>query len=949
MSSCFQSWNKSISATFLIFALFTNVYAQDDKLLAEFNTSTGLPSNTVRCIKLDSLGRIWTGTDHGLNISNANSPIQRNIVKSVGNKSIWAINFLDSLVFIGTRYDGLFIFNIYTSNLYKYYPTSSINQIRKIKIFGQQVFILTNDGPYEFINQRLIKLPLTSNIEGDFLTDMFEWNNNIYGLDYPSRQIVKFSNGSFQENVIELFFGKNNPLAVKQLFCATVDKNKIYFGSDNHQLIISAEVGKQAKLLASFNQIGLSYVVWDLKVIKDKIVAAIGDSYSSTKGFLYIQDLNSPQNFYKITDYLTCLEADKVHNSLYYGTINSGMFLQRGIANCVGINKPEETNIISNDKEVYFYNNSLLKTFDANIYKTSNFKSIKDSITNATLSGDTLVYANQKSIIVYNTISQQPIYTIPKHQYVPIIGFVSELQLINNSLFAFVNYGGIFKYNLKTHIGEWLKNVGAFSPHVKKIGDRMILFNQEKGFNVLNEDSAYSLTSSDKTIAFASDFTIIGDTLYVLKRNRLEAFFINYKAHKLVFLKSFPIDEMLEGFAPQWLLSKNNQLYILNENGVIRFSTAKGIPIGYYYFGKYFKVCKPIISGDSLVFVSNTILSKIGFNDINKNNLQIDNNNLGLNYPESVNENLEFKITVSYPDYQVQNHFLKSLEVWHNGKLIDKKFTTGNQFTFNNGMKYGDYELILNIGYTQLKQKLSITLPISRNPYFFGFILIFVLTSIVIYIKAALDKKELNKKLFENRLQILKQNLNPHFVYNSMNLISSLILEEKNDEAVQVVAEFSNLQRTYLEINNKNIISLEEELKFLNDYLKLQHHRFHLDNDFEYSIDINPKIDTATVMLPPLILQPLAENAIKYGIIFSEALEKKIRIDVNGENPIVIGIEDNGTKVDHNNNGMGLGQKLVLERATLFSHSMNRSLKVYFGLPPKYSDSGYRTEIHVYS
>lgn len=946
MPSRFKSWNKNISTTLLILFSFANVHAQDDKLQPELSIASGLPSNSVRCIKIDHEGRIWNGTDNGLFISNANALGQKNIVTVVGNKSIWAVDFLDSLVFVGTRYDGLYIFNNVTGNLSKYYPSSTINQIRKIRTFNKEVFILTNGGPYKFRNHALIKLPLTKDVADDFLTDMFQWNNDLFGLAYPSNQIVKLSNGSFEENVIEMFFGKNNPLSKKELFCATVDKKTVYFGSDNHQLIISAVVGEQAKLFASFKQIRFSNVVWDLEVINNKLIAAVGDTYSNSKGFLYIQDLNSSNNFFKITDYLTCLELDTSHNSLYYGTVNNGLFLQRNISGVVGINKPEETSIILNDKDVYFYDTSLIKALDANLYRANSLKTIRGSITKAILNGDTLIYANQNSIILYNTISQKPIYTVSKNQY--RIGFVSELQLINNSVFAFVNYGGIFKYNIKTHDGEWLKNVGASSPQLNNVGNRIILFNQEKGFSVLTEDTAYKLATSDKTIAFASDFAVSNDSLFLIKRNKLEVYSINHEKHILVFLKSFDIDRMPQGFTPKWIISKKNQFYILNETGIIKFNINEGSPTNYYYFGRYFKISKPEILGDSLVLISSTILSKISFHEINKTEIGIDNNNLDLNYPELVNENLEFKITVSYPDYQVQNHFLKSLEVWKNGKMMDRKFTTGNQFIFNEGMKYGDYELVFKIGNYQKKQKLSITLPISRNPYFFGFIMFFVIASLIFYVKSAIDKKELNKKLFENRLQILKQSLNPHFVYNSMNLISSLILEEKNEEAVEVVAEFSNLQRTYLEINNKSVITLGEELKFLNDYLKLQHRRFHHDNDFEYSIGVDQKIDTANIMLPPLILQPLAENAVKYGIIYSEALEKKIIIEVTGENPIVIGIEDNGTNVIQRSNGLGIGQKLVSERAMLFSQSVNRTLKVYYRLPTTHSTTGYRTEIHLY-
>lgn len=146
----------------------------------------------------------------------------------------------------------------------------------------------------------------------------------------------------------------------------------------------------------------------------------------------------------------------------------------------------------------------------------------------------------------------------------------------------------------------------------------------------------------------------------------------------------------------------------------------------------------------------------------------------------------------------------------------------------------------------------------------------------------------------DNRLHILKQNLNPHFVYNSMNLISSLILEEKYDEAILVVSEFSKLQRSYLETNNKDVISLQEEIDFIEVYLKLQQRRFENDNSFIYNIKVEDNIDLRSIMVPPLILQPLVENAIKHGIIESKSNKRQISIEILGSRPIIIGIEDNG-------------------------------------------------------
>ena len=180
-----------------------------------------------------------------------------------------------------------------------------------------------------------------------------------------------------------------------------------------------------------------------------------------------------------------------------------------------------------------------------------------------------------------------------------------------------------------------------------------------------------------------------------------------------------------------------------------------------------------------------------------------------------------------------------------------------------------------------------------------------------------------------------------------MNLISALILESRNDEAVKVVAEFSKLQRTYLETNNKDQISLQEELDFLGIYLKLQQKRFDINNRFEFKIENETKLDFSNIFLPPLILQPIAENAIKHGIIGSNNSDKWIQVDITSIGVgIVVNIEDNGDS-DNTQNDLGMGQKLIAQRIEIYNKMKRKKLRIVSGLPPRFSNSGYRVELVI--
>lgn len=943
MLTSLKSWRKSIVPILLIQLFSFNAFSQEENLLPEINQSNGLESNAVRCIMLDAQGRVWTGTDNGISILNANNSVQKNIIAVVGNKSIWGINFLDSLVFIGSRFDGLFIFNQYTGKLIEQYPSTSISFIRKIKVFDKKIYILSNTGAFQWKSKDLVKLKFTESIKGDFPTDLFIWEGGLYALAYPTWDIIKYHNSEFEQNCTRNFipFKRN-----RSLLCAKSSGNKLVIGGDGFYLI--KETNKEPEIYSLPNSSNVKYAVWDILINGNKITLAIGDNSSSNKGILHVHG----QPFYEMNEssygFLTSMAYDVSNDCLYYGDLNRGLFLQKSFSSIVSINKPKISKLIANAKHVLFYSfTSLQRVLPNSKLGTDKVLSLdvgkKHSI-GAQLFGDTLIVVYEDFIKLFNATSLHEINKIPIEQYGS--GLMS-MQLFGDNLYLFYNYSGyIFKVNLSNK--RLSKTVSeSFLPVTQKVNNRIIQLNKEIGFSFIEKDSSVRLSSIDKGIAFSEDFAIIKDNLYVLIKNHLKSYHIDFLSHQIIPLKKLNIDSTIEGFTAKWIVAKNDKLYLFNDKGILQVQQGSGLPLSYYYLGNYNQIDKPVISGDSLLITTPSMLTRIAFSDINKQNASIQANEVSVEYPKIVNENLGFSINLAYPDYLVQNHSLKYLILKKNGKLISKKYSINNSFNFTNGLKYGDYDLEMNLGNAQISSEINIILPLNRNPYFFGFIILFVLIIVLLLLKSLLDKKEFNKKLMRNRLQVLKQNLNPHFVFNSMNLISSLILEEKYDKAVEVVSEFSNLQRTYLETNNKNSITLKEELKFLDSYLKLQQTRFHYDNDFSYDINVSPGVDVSTIILPPLILQPLAENAVKYGVISSKAIQKKIWAEVKGKNPMIISIEDNGDIVAPTNAGLGLGQKLVQERIELFMHDHRTPILIFFGKTPLHSPTGYRVEVHV--
>ena len=124
---------------------------------------------------------------------------------------------------------------------------------------------------------------------------------------------------------------------------------------------------------------------------------------------------------------------------------------------------------------------------------------------------------------------------------------------------------------------------------------------------------------------------------------------------------------------------------------------------------------------------------------------------------------------------------------------------------------------------------------------------------------------ELKHKTAELEMQALRAQMNPHFIFNSLNSINMFILENNKLQASEYLSKFSRLVRLILQNSQEAFIPLDRELEALRLYLELESLRF--EQRFEYKISVNDEVDTTMVKVPPLIIQPYAENAIWHGLM----------------------------------------------------------------------------------
>jgi len=151
---------------------------------------------------------------------------------------------------------------------------------------------------------------------------------------------------------------------------------------------------------------------------------------------------------------------------------------------------------------------------------------------------------------------------------------------------------------------------------------------------------------------------------------------------------------------------------------------------------------------------------------------------------------------------------------------------------------------------------------------------------------------ELKQKATELEMQALRAQMNPHFIFNSLNSINRFILQNDRAQASEYLTKFSKLVRMILQNSQASLITLESELESLELYLNLESLRFNYH--FDYKISVPKDLDISALQVPPLILQPYVENAIWHGLMHKEE-RGQLDVEVMEEDDhLYFKITDNG-------------------------------------------------------
>jgi len=244
----------------------------------------------------------------------------------------------------------------------------------------------------------------------------------------------------------------------------------------------------------------------------------------------------------------------------------------------------------------------------------------------------------------------------------------------------------------------------------------------------------------------------------------------------------------------------------------------------------------------------------------------------------------------------------------------------------------------------------------------YGYSALFVLSlaiGILLLSRAKINAKrrisEMNRKISEVTQANLRQQMNPHFIFNTLNSIQYYMYQHDKLATNNYLTKFSSLMRKVLENSQHTAVPLRDELDALKLYLELETVRF--KNKFDYEITVDEEIDTLLYKVPTMLIQPYVENSICHGLMPGEE-KGTVKIDLKLESDyITCTIEDNGIgreaaqakKMNNDKNHNSLGTQIVSSRLDLVNALYGTSLKtIYTDLKNENGDPiGTKVEIHI--
>ncbi len=648
-----------------------------------------------------------------------------------------------------------------------------------------------------------------------------------------------------------------------------------------------------------------------------------GTMFLSTSSGLWLYTVQEDgkityKNRYFKDQYVTKVIIDKSEN-FWVTTLRAGVFVIPNIHNFSYSFPKDMENFKCVEKindDVFFFGTSSGKAGLYNI-KTNKIEFIElDTDTNVTAVSynkkQQLLYISQKTVAgVYNLKSKK--YTVVTN----VAQNANSISSIGDNGFLFTNYKGA----IKVKNGKEVLRIGTTRAHVVfydtitkntyvSYVDELIKYNAEFQSKIMRYqgkriNSKGIVKTNDGTVWVAS----LKDGVYGIKNDSI---IVNYNTK----------NGLVSNFIQQ-IKNDGDELWIVTSKGIQSFNTKTKT---FKTLTKSDGVSTYLVSGivpfdDRVLFSTNkgmfTIDRETSFEPRPKpgiyfTGIQINEKDTLLQekytLPHSQNT---IKLSFNSNGFRSKEHiqyYSRLLGFNENWIAVDE----GIDFVKYNSLPVGNYTFQVKAtsrslaGESEVKSiKISVKSPFWKRPWFILSIVFASLAIVIIYYRNILKKRERQKnkeleKLEQERelvflkLENLRSQMNPHFIFNALNSIQEYIILNKKNLASDYLGKFADLIRTYLNHSNRGVISLQDEIDCLEMYLELEELRF--EDKLMYSFDIDTAVDTESISIPTMLIQPYVENALKHGLLHKKD-NRKLSITLKAspqDKTISCIIEDNG-------------------------------------------------------
>jgi len=838
---------------FLWFTSDVGIIKYDSKTFTLYNTDDGLSDNEVFQIKEDSKGRKWlltfNGTPSYIFKGKIYNETNSELIKEVKGKSMLLDFYEDE-----------------NNNIYLSY-------------LKEELITAKNDG---LVNKNYIN---DANVAGSWTN-----KNNIYSL--TSRGIYNATKNTFHES-----------FKFRSSFRLYHQGDQVYYSNGSILYQINSDNKSQKLFKLNFNtQIINVYKESDSKIwictrnglflfeeniqqkhfFKTNVISSItkdieGNYWISTldKGLLFVPSFEVSQKQININ----CIA--KNNNDIWFGGFENDFYIKKNNEfEKRELNPSWPKNSISN---IRFFNNTSYVTGKSGLLKLSNsrLEEFQLNINDILAVNDQLFIASTNTFKIKSNLLNNDLFFKNKSKVILNKRTNTFTQGDKDNIWIGTNIG-LFKYNLKDSIQTINDNDKILDTSIKDIyfdneSLMLLVATASKGVIILkNNETIHTISLKDglnnnttNTIEkLDSNSYLIGTNngLNLIKLEKDKFFTKNYNT--AFGFKNKKIND---------IAYVNDTIYVASNNAIIYFNSN--------YLNT--KTSNPICLIDGLYTKNSSIDSK--------NKISYKDNEISIRYTG-----------ISFIDRgNITYHYNLNGE-WSTTKETQLKYNTlaPNDYTFSvygvNG--FGKKSNIETINFTVLK-------PFWKQWWFLMFIATLLTLAIlslwkirVSYLNREFEKErkamtlENENIILENQMLALEQKalrlqMNPHFMFNALNSIKGYYSVGDAANANNYIEKFSKLLRMLLEIEDQ-VTTLENEIEMLTLYLELNKIRY--KDKFDYTISVAKNINTNSIAIPSLLLQPLAENAIIHGLA---PKQEKGLLEVsfsNIANTLICIVKDNG-------------------------------------------------------